>query len=192
MVNFIKELTYHQYIMNVNIKNNGVLRLILFIVMVTLLNNKSFAQSKETDKVLFTLDIVKDATPNVLARILNADKEPISEIKFEKGTYHFYPDLGLEKFVHISNHNDVVIKTAFPILNFKDLTIDGQGSTFIFHGRMIPFLIDNSTNITVKNVSVDWAESFHSEATIVANNKEENTFDIKISDEYHTRLETSN
>ncbi|WP_435314738.1 right-handed parallel beta-helix repeat-containing protein [Cellulophaga fucicola] len=170
--------------MNVNIKNNGVLRLILFIVMVTLLNNKSFAQSKETDKVLFTLDIVKDATPNVLARILNADKEPISEIKFEKGTYHFYPDLGLEKFVHISNHNDVVIKTAFPILNFKDLTIDGQGSTFIFHGRMIPFLIDNSTNITVKNVSVDWAESFHSEATIVANNKEENTFDIKISDEY--------
>ncbi|WBU89741.1 alpha-1,3-galactosidase-related protein [Cellulophaga omnivescoria] len=170
--------------MNKHSKNNTSLRLALLFILVTFVTSFNYGQVGALDKVLFKLDIAKDATPNVLARILKADKLPISEISFEKGTYHFYPDLGLEKYVHISNHNDVIIKTAFPIQNFKNLTIDGQGSTFIFHGRMIPFLIDNSTNITVKNVTVDWAVPFHSEATIIANNKEEHTFDIKISDEY--------
>lgn len=141
-------------------------------------------KAAEKESVLFTTKIAEDATPAVLARIMEASEKPISEIKFEKGTYHFYPDKGLEFYVHISNHNDEVIRTAFPIDGFKNLTIDGQGSSFIFHGRMIPFLIDNSKNITIKNLSVDWAMSFHSEGTVVANDLKNKTFDLKISDEY--------
>jgi len=139
---------------------------------------------KNGEKVLFKTDIAEDATPAVVARILRAEESSISEIKFEKGTYHFYPDKGLEKFCYISNHGDLMIKTPFPILGMKDLTIDGQGSTFIFHGIMIPFLIENSTNITVKNLSVDWHESFHSEGLIVANDEINKTFDMQISKEY--------
>ncbi|MGJ8731976.1 MAG: right-handed parallel beta-helix repeat-containing protein [Cellulophaga sp.] len=170
--------------MNNNLRNNTNLKLALFIVLVSFISSTGYGQNKAPEKVLFTLDIAEDATASVLARVMQAEVAPISEIKFEKGTYHFYPDLGLEKFVHISNHNDVIVKTAFPLNGFKNLTIDGQGSSFIFHGRMIPFLIDNATNITIKNVSVDWAQSFHSEATVVANNNEEHTFDIQISNEY--------
>jgi len=32
---------------------------------------------------------------------------------------------------------------------FKNTTIDGNGATFIFHGIMIPFLVDGSQNITI-------------------------------------------
>ncbi|MBJ7881577.1 alpha-1,3-galactosidase-related protein [Gelidibacter salicanalis] len=134
--------------------------------------------------VLFDLSIAEDATPEVVKRILMASDNPISEIKFEKGTYHFYPDKGFEKFVYLSNHGDLMTNTPFPIEHFRNLVIDGQGSTFIFHGVMIPFLIEESENITVKNVSIDWAESFHSEGVIVANDSVKKTFDMQISDEY--------
>ncbi|WP_405293661.1 right-handed parallel beta-helix repeat-containing protein [Algibacter sp. Ld11] len=139
---------------------------------------------KKGEQVLFKTDIAKDATPTVVARLLNANANPISEIKFEKGTYHFYPDKGFEKYCYISNHGDLMVKTPFPIFNMKDLTIDGQGSTFIFHGIIIPFLVDESKNITVKNLSIDWHEPFHSEGLIVAIDEKNKTFDMQISDEY--------
>ncbi|WP_298365837.1 right-handed parallel beta-helix repeat-containing protein [uncultured Lutibacter sp.] len=155
---------------------------IVFVLLVALSSCKS--QTSKPKLVNFNLEIAKDATPAVLARVMQAAEKPISEIKFEKGTYHFYPDRGLEFYVHISNHNDEVIKTSFPINGFDNLTIDGQGSTFIFHGRMIPFFINDSKNITVKNLSIDWAQPFHSEGKIVAHDVANHTFDMEISDEY--------
>ncbi|WP_276168175.1 right-handed parallel beta-helix repeat-containing protein [Zobellia alginiliquefaciens] len=154
------------------------------ILILTLVSSPVFAQHSDGEQVLFTTSISDDATPAVLARIRRADKEPISEIKFEKGTYHFYPDKAYERFTRISNHDDVMAKTALPLLGFKELTIDGQGSTFIYHGRMIPFLIEGSENITVQNVTIDWAMPFHSEGTIVAKDEKNNSFDIQFSDEY--------
>ena len=139
---------------------------------------------KEDIVLSFTKDISEDATPSVLRALMNADKKMVREIRFEKGTYHFYPDKALEKFCFISNHEDVRAHTAFPIMDMENITIDGQGAEFIFHGIMIPFLIENSKNVTVKNVSVDWAMPFHSEGLVVANDPVKGTFDLQISDAY--------
>ncbi len=162
--------------------NSKILVAIFFLVL--LVSVGCFARKINREAVIFNIDIASDATPAVLNRILEATNSPISEIKFEKGEYHFYPDKGLEQFCYISNHNDVVIKTAFPLFNMKDLVIDGQGSTFIFHGKMIPFLIDESQNISLKNLSIDWEVPFHSEGLVVANDLKNRTFDLKISDIY--------
>ncbi|WP_157366640.1 right-handed parallel beta-helix repeat-containing protein [Aquimarina agarilytica] len=131
----------------------------------------------------FDLSIAADATASVLSTIQSIDEEGVT-VTFEKGTYHFYPDKGLEQFCHISNHDDVFVYTAMPIFNKKGLTIDGNGATFIFHGLMIPFLIDHSEDITLKNFSIDWAMSFHSEMEVVAVNKKDKTIDFRISKEY--------
>lgn len=104
------------------------------------------AQKTAPKKVIFNTDIKEDATPSVLARVLEAETQPISEIVFEKGVYHFYPDKALEVFCNISNHNDVFVYTAFPLFNLKNLTIDGQGSIFIFHG-----VLPNKSFFLVKN-----------------------------------------
>ncbi|PKQ61339.1 alpha-galactosidase [Labilibaculum filiforme] len=164
-------------------KRNQIIYSILSLFVAILCVSWVSGSEKGTN-VVFTTSISEDATPAVLARIMQADENPISEIKFEKGTYHFYPDKGLEEYCHISNHCDVMVSTAFPIHDFKNLTIDGQGSTFIFHGIMIPFLIDKSKNITVKNLSVDWHEPFHSEGVIIANDEAKNTFDMQLSEKY--------
>ncbi|UZO82216.1 right-handed parallel beta-helix repeat-containing protein [Aquimarina sp. ERC-38] len=156
--------------------------ILFFTFLTTNFYSNITTEKNEVTEVVFTTEISEDATPSVLAKIL--ENKALTSIKFEKGTYHFYPDKGFEKFVFLSNHGDLLTTTPFPLDDFKNLTIDGQGSSFIFHGVMLPFLIENSANITVKNVTIDWSEAFHSEGLIVANNKEENSFDMQISDEY--------
>ncbi|UXX81096.1 right-handed parallel beta-helix repeat-containing protein [Reichenbachiella carrageenanivorans] len=163
-------------------KNNK--SFIVSILLITIVTLASFIGSKKGEIVTFDLSIAEDATPAVLARVMQAKTDPLSEVKFEKGTYHFYPDKAFEKFCFISNHDDVMVRTAFPLFDFDGLTIDGQGSTFIFHGPMVPFLVDGSKNVVFKNLSIDWAMSFHSEALVVANDLKKKTFDIKISKEY--------
>ncbi|GGZ39160.1 alpha-1,3-galactosidase B [Echinicola pacifica] len=130
----------------------------------------------------FDTSIAEDATPEVLEKVMNSPE--VEEIFFEPGTYHFYPDKGLEMFCRISNHNDVFVATAFPLLDRKNITIDGQGATFIFHGKMIPFIVENSKNIQLKNLTIDWYMPFHSEGLIVANDEEKGTFDMQISTDF--------
>ena len=140
------------------------------------------ASISNTEK--FDLSIANDASPAVLKCILNAQQKHTEKIIFEKGVYNFYPDKAFETFAFISNHGDGLIRTAFPILNLKNLTIDGQGSTFIFHGIMVPFFLENSENITIKNLSVDWKTPFNSEGLVVANDIANKTFDLQISKDY--------
>ena len=45
---------------------------------------------------------------------------------------------------------------GFALEKLKNITIDGHGSEFIFHGRMVPLALLNSENITLKNFSVDF------------------------------------
>ncbi|QRM89500.1 MULTISPECIES: right-handed parallel beta-helix repeat-containing protein [unclassified Lacinutrix] len=159
--------------------------IILLFIAVSFLNLGCFSKAVPVAEVVaFGLGIKEDATPALVSRILQYKNNPISEITFEKGTYHFYPDKGFEKFSYISNHGDLMVNTPFPLLNIENLTIDGQGSTFIFHGVMIPFLIEGSKNISIKNVSIDWFQSFHSEGLIVANDAVNKTFDMQIDAKY--------
>ena len=153
-----------------------------FSLSVLCFSNVLLAQN--TTEIIFNKNISSDATPALLNKILTTNAKEITKISFEKGTYHFYPDKALESFEYLSNHNDLMVKTAFPIRKFKNLVIDGNGSTFIFHGIMVPFLITDSQQITIKNLIIDWADSFHSEALIVANNKAAKTFDMKIPEKY--------
>ncbi|MFI3321770.1 MAG: right-handed parallel beta-helix repeat-containing protein [Rikenellaceae bacterium] len=126
-----------------------------------------------------------DASYDVYTKVNKAiENGGNTTITFEKGTYHFYPERAHEEFVYISNHADVLARIAFCFKNVENVTIDGGGSTFIFHGRMIPFLMEGCKDMTVKNLKIDFAETFHSEGKIVAVNEGKGTFDMEISKEY--------
>lgn len=157
---------------------------ILLLGIVALISWRSIGKS-EPREVNFTTSIATDASPALVQLMLAIENgEPVSKITFEKGTYHFYPDKALERYVYISNHNDQLTRTPFLLTNQNDLVIDGKGSKFIFHGRMIPFQIEGGENIEIKNLTIDWAMPFHSEAKIVAHDEAAHTFDMEISDDY--------
>lgn len=157
---------------------------ICIILFSTLLSLGCSSKSILSEEMQFAMDIADDATPAVLEAITGLPEQPRRHISFEKATYHFYPDKGLQSFERISNHDDVLVTTAFPLQGIKDLVIDGRGSTFIFHGRMIPFLIEHSERIEIKNLTIDWDETFHSEAEVIARDKTRKTFDLRISEKY--------
>lgn len=127
-----------------------------------------------------------DAVTGVLKLLKDARERKATKIKFQKGTYHFYDDLAFERYAYISNHDFGARRMAFPLIDFHDLEIDGGGAEFIMHGLIIPFSIENSSNIKISNVRVNWSSPTHSEIKVVGvSNDAKNPYvDYEISDQY--------
>ncbi len=95
-------------------------------------------------------------------------------VVFPKGRYNFYEDGAFLRVYYISNHDhENSRKVAFAFENLQNITIDGQGSDFIFHGRMIPFALLNNVNFTLKNVNIDYEVPALRQLKIVEVNDEE-------------------
>ena len=126
----------------------------------------------------------KDATLAVLRMLDDAAVKKNVKIVIEEGTYHFFPEKAFEKYCYVSNHDNGMRRIAFPIIGFDELTIEGHNAKFIFHGVMMPFNVEESKNVCISGITIDWHIPLHSEALVVANNVNENSFDLRISEDY--------
>jgi polygalacturonase len=127
-----------------------------------------------------------DSTYGVYQAIQAAKKQGATKVVFPKGKYDFYGDRAAEKLVYISNNDPGTKRIVFPLYNVKNLEIDGQGSEFIFHGGINPFVVDHSSNVKISNFSLDFSRSFHSEAKILATG--EGYLDIHISEQFPYKI----
>jgi hypothetical protein len=159
---------------------------ITFGYIFLLISILSFKQNdRKTKELVIQYDpSIEDYTPQVLEAINKIKTEGYTRIVFEKGIYHFYPEKAFEKYTAIANHDNGLKKVAFPILNLENIEINGSQSDFIFHGKIIPFMIERSSNISIKNLSIDWQRTFHSEIKVVAVDKVNRTVDFAISEDY--------
>jgi len=132
----------------------------------------------------FDIENSSDATPIVVEAIRKCKKDGIRKLEFPKGTYHFYPTFAPDKYCAITNNDNGLKRTAFPLIGFDGLEIDGNGSEFIFHGKMLPFIIEDSKNLTIKNLSINWKVPFGLEGKVVANNPANKSFDIEVLSPY--------
>lgn len=111
-------------------------------------------------------------------------KDNNPQIIFQKGTYHFFRSQELTREYYISNHDQDNPKYLGAILeNIQNLTIEGNGSKFIFHGRMLPLSIVNSKNITLKNFSIDFDDPKILQLTKIASNNN-NTYKVEEGAKY--------
>ncbi|MDI4646388.1 right-handed parallel beta-helix repeat-containing protein [Cohnella hashimotonis] len=98
---------------------------------------------------------------------------------FPCGNYHFWPDKAVEKQLFISNHDQEGLRRiAFHLADRSGFTVDGQGSEFIFHGPMIPFVIENCSQVLVRNLVIDWEEPMFAQGTVSRADHE--SFDIQM------------
>lgn len=99
-----------------------------------------------------------------------AGKDKPIVLKFKKGRYDFHSEGALKKTYYISNHDQDNPKTVgIALENYNNITIDGQGADFIFHGRMIPISLISNTNITLKNIHIDFEQPQICQVTILEN-----------------------
>ena len=109
-----------------------------------------------------------NAVPFVQKAIDACKKNPGSTLVFPKGRYDFWAQHAIEKEYHETNTYDVNPKILAVLLDeVNDLTIDGNGSEFIMHGRMQPFTLDYCQNVTLKNFTVDWDIPLTAQGTVV-------------------------
>ena len=98
-----------------------------------------------------------DHSYNVLNAIRYCREHGEDGIVFPLGEYHFYPEMASECALCVSN-NDIYgfRRIAFLLSDMESFTVDGGGSTFIFHGKIMPFYINASKNVTVRGVTLDY------------------------------------
>lgn len=111
-----------------------------------------------------------------------------AKLVFPQGVYHFWPDRAIEKHLFISNHDqDGLRRIAFLLTGRNGFTIDGQGSEFIFHGPMIPFVMEDCSHTTIRNLVIDWEKPMFAQGTVCRIDAE--SFDIQLPEGAYYKVE---
>ncbi|MDD3468789.1 MAG: hypothetical protein PHE53_02275 [Thermoguttaceae bacterium] len=111
-------------------------------------------------------------------------------ITIPNGTYHFYFDQGIRQTHYISNHDQSNPKSIGIVMeNLKNVTLDCQNSLFIFHGKMLPIVMKNCVDCSVKNLRVDFDHPAIAQVEILKNTDDGIT--IKIANEHQFELENN-
>ena len=167
--------------------------IILFPIILLLMgcnNDSSLVNFTDFGANPNTRDNASIASQELIEFLKNRTDTAHMTVVFPKGTYHFYEDSAFVREYYISNHDqDNPKKVGFALEELKNVTFDGRGSEFIFHGRMIPFSLLNSENISLKNFSVDFEVPALRQLKIIEVDKETNETVAELHPEGNYRIE---
>lgn len=116
-------------------------------------------------------DNYEDVTGAVRKAIEACRESGAQVLTFPEGRYDFWPAEAVQKEYFVSNTSTEdecpsKVKTIGLLFeNMNGLTIEGNGSHFMFHGRMITWAMDTCQNMKIRNVSMDFERPTMSELT---------------------------
>jgi hypothetical protein len=114
----------------------------------------------------------KDCLPQFQQILQSIPKGTPTTITIPTGVYHCFPAQSVKKEYYMSNTTDINPKNCGILLDhLNNVTIEGNGATFIFHDRMSAFTVDHSSNIKIHNLKIDWARPLQSESRVVESGK---------------------
>ena len=169
---------------------------IIFILTLLLVATYSCKQSQ--DVVSFdsfgvqpnTNENASLAAVKLVEHLIANESDQHVTVVFPKGRYDFYEDGSFQREYYISNHDQTNPKSVgFALEDLQNITIDGQGSDFIFHGRMVPFALLNNANITLKNVNIDFEVPALRQLKVVEVNKDADEVIAEIYPQGNYRVE---
>ena len=73
---------------------------------------------------------------------------------FPKGEYHFGTEGALRRELAPSNNQTGEKNVVFPLIGKRNVTIEGNGSVFVFHGSTFPFAAQESRGLVLRNFTV--------------------------------------
>jgi hypothetical protein len=113
----------------------------------------------------------ENVVPAVKLAILACNKNTPVVLVFPRGRYDFWPEHAEQRNYFISNTSSAEecpskLKTIGLLFDkMKNLTIEGNGSLFVFHGKMTTFVFDHCENIQLSDLKVDFERPTMSEMT---------------------------
>jgi hypothetical protein len=122
----------------------------------------------------------QNAVPYVQKAIEDCRKLAHPVLIFPVGRYDFWPEYCAERKYFESNTDVIPLRRCAILLeNLQNLVLDAQHSIFIFHDRMQPLTIDHCSNITIRNVQIDWDIPLTAQAEVMTLG--ENYIDLQIN-----------
>lgn len=104
-----------------------------------------------------------DVVPDTGADMTNAVRTMLAS-GFERGT-----EITLSPGVYVFRHHpEDEVTVAFPIRKLSGITVNGAGSTFLCHGYVMPFKVEDSDDVVIENVTVDWERPYITQGTVEA------------------------
>lgn len=126
-----------------------------------------------------------DVTMKVNDLVRSVKNEANVSLHFPEGQYDFYPDNAEEIYRTVPNHDNGLKRMAFPLFGHENLTIEGNGSVFMFHGRMVPFTLEGVNKASLKNFTIDFIRPFHTELTVVERDEDSQTVVLEFDPEQY-------
>lgn len=123
-----------------------------------------------------------DYTPVVREILLSHPRGNVT-LEFENAVYPFYPEKAFCKYVRVSNNDNSDKKIAFDICGMENVSVKGDSSLFLFHGAMVPFLVERSENVSLSGFAITYDCPFVLEGTVVASDSAGRTFEIAVHKE---------
>ncbi|MHC1750288.1 MAG: right-handed parallel beta-helix repeat-containing protein [Cellulosilyticaceae bacterium] len=143
---------------------------------------------KQDKKKVFAKDygINPNSAEDFTPQFLTMFREHMEDSLFilEKGEYHFYTENAIKANYYLSN-TDVINPRSISILlkGMHNITLEGSGATFTCHGQLAPLAIDESCNVAIRNLTIDWEIPLSAEGKILYG--DENYTDIKIDEKLY-------
>jgi len=113
----------------------------------------------------------ENAAAGISKAIAVCSRKPGSILLLPGGRIDIWPEDCARRELYISNctENDSLSKVkhiAFLLENCKGLTIEGNNTEIILHGKMVSLAIINSSNVKVRHISFDYERPTISELTV--------------------------
>lgn len=124
-------------------------------------------------------DAVNDYTP-VVREILKEHSHGNFVLVFEEAVYPFFPERAKDKYLTISNNDNGNRRVVFDFEGMEGVKVEGKNTTFLFYGKLIPFVVFDAVDINISGITIDYDHPFVFEGTVVANDTIARTFDIKV------------
>lgn len=130
-----------------------------------------------------------DAMPALRAAVEQVQRTHAHRLELPPGRVELYPDGAFESFESLSNHDSGSIRMAIHLQGLEHLTIAGQGTQLVFHGRMVPILLEDIQDLRLEGFSIDWATPFNFQGTVTAADPARNQFDLQVLAGIATRID---
>ena len=89
------------------------------------------------------------------------------EIRFSPGKYEFFPEGCSQRYCWFSNNDEGVKTIALDLCDLDGMTVSGENTELFFHGRISPLVAENCRDLHISGLTVDFEDSFVSDADIV-------------------------
>ena len=139
-------------------------------------------------KDYITEAMAEDAYPGIRLALEEALKYDNSTLVFPGGTLKIKDTYCFEKYQYISNNTQGKKRIAIDVVGANGLNIEGNGTTLLFTGFISPFNFENSENITVSDLNIDFTHTFNSQGEIMAVGKD--WMELKFPEHYKVDIQS--